>query len=147
MLQKIIKCPSYWEDEYSSVNIVQYNIGIGSDIYKQILVHLQTGPQERFIFCLISLSKNLKSEKLGVTSTFHALCLRNLISCPTVPLLKPMLLKLWHHLTPVETSYMNAEGYNILIYLDNKVKICPMRNVGQILRSFIVSMRTNKIIF
>lgn len=34
----------YWADEHSFVNVVQYNIGIGSDVYIQILVHIQTGP-------------------------------------------------------------------------------------------------------
>lgn len=32
--------------------------------------------------------------------------------------------------SPVETLYINAEGYNILIHLDNKAKICPMKNVS-----------------
>lgn len=123
---------SYWADEDSSVKIAQYNIGISSGIYTQTLVHIQTGPLERFMCCLISLSKNSKSQKLNIIETFHALCLRNLISCPIVLLLKPVLFKLWHCLTesPVETSYMKGEGYNNLIYLDNKVKICPMRNVS-----------------
>lgn len=55
---------SYWADEYSSVNIVQYNIGIGSDIYTQILVHIQTGSLEGFMCSLIPLSKNSKSQKI-----------------------------------------------------------------------------------
>lgn len=91
----------YWADEHSSVNIVQYNIGIGSDVYTQILMHIQTGPLEGFMCCLILLSKNSKSQKLSVTEIFHVLYLiqRDLISFPTAPLLKPMLFKLRQYLT------------------------------------------------
>lgn len=51
---------SYWADEHSFVNVVQYNIGIGSDVYIQILVHIQTGPLEGFMCSLILLSKMQK---------------------------------------------------------------------------------------
>lgn len=122
---------SYWADEYSSAKIAQCNIGIGSDIYTQTLVHIQTGSLERFMCCLISLSKNSKIQKLSITEIFHALCLKTLISCPTVLLLKPVFFKLWHGLT--ESLLLKRHTWmmrDISIYLGNKVKICPMRNVS-----------------